>query len=127
MDTIALIGLRGFGHHGVYAFERERGQEFVVDVALELDLAAAASTDDVADTVDYGALAERLGAVITGPSVNLIETLADRLAQVCLADGRVAAVEVTVHKPSAPVAVSLADVSVTLRRTSSHRPASDAG
>ncbi len=123
MDRIVLTGLRGFGHHGVYDFERAQGQEFVVDVALEIDLAPAAGTDDVADTVDYGALAQRLVAVVSGPPVNLIETLADRLAQVCLADERVAAVEVTVHKPAAPVGVEVADVAVTIRRTSPHRRA----
>lgn len=117
MDRIVLTGLRAFGHHGVYDFERAEGQEFVVDVVLELDLAPAAGTDDVADTVDYSALAERLAAVVSGPPVNLIETLADRLARVCLADERVAAVEVTVHKPQAPVGVTLADVAVTIRRT----------
>jgi len=123
MDRIVLTGLRGFGHHGVYDFERAQGQEFVLDVALEIDLAPAAGTDDVADTVDYGALAQRLVAVVSGPPVNLIETLADRLAQVCLADERVAAVEVTVHKPAAPVGVEVADVAVTIRRTSPHRRA----
>jgi dihydroneopterin aldolase len=117
MDRIVLTGLRAFGHHGVYDFERANGQEFVADVTLELDLAPAAGSDDVADTVDYGALAQRLAAVIAGPPVNLIETLADRLAQVCLADERVAAVEVTVHKPQAPVGVTLTDVAVTVRRT----------
>ena len=76
---IALTGLRARGFHGVFDFEREQGQDFVVDVLLELDLAKAAATDDVADTVHYGELAERLVAVITGEPVNLIETLADRL------------------------------------------------
>ena len=71
MDRITLTGLRGFGHHGVFDFERAQGQEFIADVALELDLAPAAGTDDVADTVDYGALAQRLVAVISGPPVNL--------------------------------------------------------
>lgn len=117
MDRIVLTGLRAFGHHGVYEVERATGQEFVVDVVLELDLAPAAGSDDVADTVDYAALAERLAAVVSGPPVNLIETLAERLAQVCLADERVAAVEVTVHKPQAPVGVTVADVAVTIRRT----------
>jgi dihydroneopterin aldolase len=113
---IALRGLRARGHHGVFDFEREQGQDFVVDVLLELDLAKAAATDDVADTVHYGELAERLVAVITGEPVNLIETLADRLLAVCLADERVAVAEVTVHKPQAPIPHDFADVAVTLRR-----------
>jgi 7,8-dihydroneopterin aldolase/epimerase/oxygenase len=116
-DTISLRGLRVRGHHGVFDFERRDGQDFVVDVELELDLTKAAATDDVADTVHYGELAGRLVAVIAGEPVNLIETLADRLAAVCLADPRVAAATVTVHKPQAPIPHEFADVAVTLRRT----------
>ncbi len=113
---IRLTGLRAYGYHGVYDTERATGQEFVVDAALELDLAPAAASDDVADTVDYGHLAGRLVAVLTGPPVHLLETLADRLVRVCLADPRVAAAAVTVHKPQAPVGHEVADVTVTLRR-----------
>jgi dihydroneopterin aldolase len=112
---IVLSGLRARGTHGVYEFERA-GQDFVVDVSLELDLAKAAATDDVADTVHYGELADGLVAVITGEPVNLIETLADRLLDVCLADARVELAEVTVHKPQAPIPHDFADVAVTLRR-----------
>jgi dihydroneopterin aldolase len=112
---IALTGLRARGHHGVYESERAAGQDFVVDAVLELDLSAAAGSDQVADTVDYGALAGRLVAVVTGPPVNLIETLAARLLEVCLADRRVAAATVTVHKPQAPISHEFADVAVTLR------------
>lgn len=115
-DRIALTGLRVRGHHGLYDFERAQGQDFVVDVVLELDLAAAARTDDIGDTVHYGALAERLAATVAGEPVNLIETLADRLATACLADARVAAATVTVHKPQAPIPLTFSDVAVTLRR-----------
>lgn len=114
--TITLTGLRAKGHHGVYDFERAQGQDFVVDVMLELNLAMAAESDDVADTVHYGELAERLVAVIGGEPVNLIETLADRLLAVALADQRVDAATVTVHKPQAPIPHEFADVAVTLRR-----------
>lgn len=115
-DRIRLSGLKARGHHGVYDFERRDGQDFVVDVELELDLARAAATDDVADTVHYGELAGGLVDVIAGEPVNLIETLADRLATVCLADARVAAATVTVHKPQAPIPHEFADVAVTVRR-----------
>ena len=115
--TITLTGLRARGHHGLYDFERSQGQEFVVDVALELDLDAAARTDDVAETVHYGQLADRLVEIITGEPVNLIEALADRLAGACLGDPRVEAATVTVHKPQAPIAHEFADVAVTVRRT----------
>jgi dihydroneopterin aldolase len=115
-DWIALKGLRARGNHGVQDLERTLGQDFVVDVILELDLGRAAYTDDVNDTVDYGKLADRLVAAVGGQPVNLLETLADRLVAVCLADRRVAAVTVTVHKPQAPIPHEFTDVSVTLRR-----------
>ncbi|MFF5174079.1 dihydroneopterin aldolase [Micromonospora sp. NPDC000089] len=115
-DRITLTGLRARGRHGVYDFERAQGQDFVVDVVLELDLAPAARSDEVTDTVHYGELAERLVAVVTGEPVNLIETLADRLLAVCLAAPSVAAATVTVHKPEAPIPHTFADVAVTLRR-----------
>nr|WP_296071814.1 dihydroneopterin aldolase [uncultured Actinoplanes sp.] len=116
---IALSGLRARGNHGVYDFERADGQDFVVDVRLDLDLDKAAATDDVADTVHYGELAASLVAVIGGEPVNLIETLAVRLLDVCLTDPRVEAAEVTVHKPQAPIPHEFADVAVTLRRSRS--------
>ena len=115
--TITLTGLRARGYHGVYESERRQGQDFVVDVSLELDLDRAARSDRIEDTVDYGALAEVLVGIVAGEPVNLIETLADRLATACLAtDGRVGAATVTVHKPGAPIPHDFADVAVTLRR-----------
>lgn len=115
-DRIELRGLRARGCHGVFAFERAQGQDFLVDAVLELDLAPAAASDEVTDTVHYGELADRLVAVVTGDPVNLIETLAARLADVCLEDPRVAAATVTVHKPQAPIPHAFTDVAVTLRR-----------
>ena len=115
-DRIELTGLRVRGRHGVFDFERADGQDFVVDVALELDTRPAAASDELSDTVHYGELAGRLAEVIAGEPVNLIETLADRLAAVCLADTRVAAATVTVHKPQAPIPHEFADVAVTVRR-----------
>lgn len=116
LDRIALSGLRARGFHGVYAEERRAGQEFVVDAVLEIDLRPAGASDDVTDTVHYGELAGQLVAVITGEPVNLIETLAERLAAVCLADPRVRAATVTVHKPQAPIPHEFGDVAVTVRR-----------
>ncbi|MCM4077386.1 dihydroneopterin aldolase [Paractinoplanes hotanensis] len=116
---ITLTGLRVRGRHGVFDFEREQGQDFVVDVRLDLDLdlAPAAASDDVGDTVHYGELAGRLAEIVGGEPVNLIETLADRLLAACLDDPRVSAAEVTVHKPQAPIPLEFADVAVTLRRS----------
>ena len=115
-DRISLTGLRVRGRHGVFDFERAQGQDFVVDVLLELDLMPAAQSDDVADTVHYGELAERLAVIVAGEPVNLIETLAERLAAACLADARVQLATVTVHKPQAPVPHDFADVAVTVTR-----------
>ena len=109
-DRIALTGLTVRGFHGVFDFERREGQDFVVDVVLELDTAPAAATDDLTNTVHYGELAAALAAVVAGEPVNLLETLAQRLADVCLADERVSAATVTVHKPHAPIPQSFADV-----------------
>ena len=115
-DRITLTGLRVRGHHGVLPEERRDGQDFVVDAVLHLDLRPAAASDDLARTVHYGELAEALAAVVGGEPVDLIETLAERLAGACLAAGPVQRVEVTVHKPSAPLAVTFSDVSVTVSR-----------
>lgn len=116
-DAIRLTGLRVRGFHGVFADERRNGQDFVVDVELRVDTRAAARSDDPADTVDYGPLAQRLAEVVAGEPVNLIETLAERLAQVCLADERVTEALVTVHKPHAPIALQFEDVSVHIKRS----------
>jgi dihydroneopterin aldolase len=115
-DCVTLTGLRVRGHHGVFDFERREGQDFVVDVALELDTAPAAASDDIADTVHYGELATALAAVVGGDPVNLLEALAERLVAVCLADHRVQAATVTVHKPQAPIALQFTDVAVRIRR-----------
>ena len=116
-DRIQLTGLKVRGRHGVYDFERRDGQDFRIDATLWLDSRPAAASDDVADTVDYGELAERIAAVVGGEPVNLIETLAARLAELCMTDERVIAAEVTVHKPQAPIAREFADVAVTARRS----------
>jgi dihydroneopterin aldolase len=118
-DHITLRGLRATGHHGVYDEERKSGQTFVVDVVLAVDTRGAAASDDVADTVHYGELAEDVVAIITGPPVNLLETLAARIADVCLARPLVETVEVTVHKPEAPIEVAFDDVIVSIVRARS--------
>lgn len=115
-DRIALRGLIVRGFHGVFEHERREGQDFVVDAELEVSTAAAAASDDLADTVDYGDLAKRLAAVVSGEPVNLLETLVERLVDQCLADPRVTAATVTVHKPQAPIPLRFADVAVTIHR-----------
>lgn len=117
MDHIRIDGLEVFAHHGALPHEREVGQRFVVDVDLGLDLSAAASSDDLDRTVDYGRLAAEVVAIASGDPVDLIETLAGRIADHCLTDDRVQDVEVTVHKPQAPLPVVAREVSVRLRRS----------
>lgn len=117
MDRVALRGLRARGHHGVFPEEREKGQIFLVDVVLGLDTRPAAADDDLAKTVHYGVLAEEVVAVVEGEPVNLIETLAERIAQVCLKHEGVQEVEVCVHKPDAPIQVPFDDVTVTITRS----------
>ena len=117
-DRISLLGLRVFGRHGVLDHERRDGQEFVVDATLLVDTREAAATDDLSLTVDYSAVADRLAAIVSGEPVALIETLAARLADACLsAHESVREVEITVHKPHAPLVQSLRDVTVTIRRS----------
>jgi dihydroneopterin aldolase len=115
-DRIGLRGLRAVGHHGVYEQERVEGQPFVVDVELDVDTRPAAASDDVADTVHYGELAERVVAAVRGEPVKLLETLAAHIADICLSYPLVHSVEVTVHKPQAPITVAFDDVTVTVVR-----------
>ena len=126
-DRIALRGLRVRGHHGVYGHERRDGQDFVVDVTVWLDLAPAAASDDLADTLNYGELAHRAAAIVAGPPVDLIETVAGRIADDVLTDPRVRAVEVTLHKPQAPIPLEFGDVAVVVHRIRTPTPAPPSG
>lgn len=116
-DRITLTGLRVHGRHGVHEHERAHGQEFVVDVTVWLDLGLAAATDQLSATLDYNTLARRAAQIVGGQPCNLIETVAARIASDVLVDQRVQAVEVTVHKPAAPLAFPVTDVAVTTRRS----------
>jgi 7,8-dihydroneopterin aldolase/epimerase/oxygenase len=117
LDRISIVGLRVRGNHGVFASERAAGQDFVIDAMLWLDAAPAAAADDLRLTADYGAISDRLAAIVAGEPVALIETLADRLAAACLTDQVVLEAEVTVHKPYAPVQQQFDDIAVTIRRS----------
>jgi len=116
VDHVTLRGLSVRGHHGVFEHEREDGQLFVVDLVLGLDTAPAAASDDLTRTVHYGVVAEEVAAIIAGEPVDLIETLAERIAATCLGHEVVQEVEVTVHKPEAPITVPFDDVTVTITR-----------
>lgn len=116
VDSITLRGLRVRAHHGVMERERADGQAFVVDVKACLDLSEAGTTDELPSTLDYGTLAEAIHRRVSGERWNLIERVAERVADLVLEDHRVVRVEVTVHKPEAPIGVEFDDVSVTVVR-----------
>ncbi len=116
-DRIELRGLIVRGNHGVFEHERRDGQDFVVDITVWVDLAAAAASDLLADTLDYGELAHRAAGIVAGPARNLIETVAGAIAEDVMSDDRVDAVEVAVHKPAAPIPLTFSDVAVVVRRS----------
>ena len=115
-DRIVLQGISARGFHGVLDGEKTNGQDFVVDVMLEVDLRRAGRTDLLGHTVSYAEVASDVVALITGPPLDLIETLAERIAAAALRRPLVQAVEVTVHKPQAPIAVPFGDVQVVVER-----------
>lgn len=116
-DRITLTGLRVFGRHGVFEHEKRDGQEFLADITLWLDLTEAVSTDDLRATVHYGELAQLAAGIISGPPKNLIEAVAGAIADSVMRSYPVYAVEVTMHKPSAPIPLDFTDVAVTIRRS----------
>lgn len=115
-DRIDLTGLRVMARHGVLDEEKENKQPFVVDASLYLDLSPAGAHDDLAMTVDYGELAKQIHRLVKDESYDLIERLAERIAEMILTDERVARAVVTVHKPQAPIPVPFGDVAVTVDR-----------
>ena len=115
-DELTIRGIECFGHHGVLDFERVDGQVFVIDLTLGLDTAPAAASDHLRDTVDYGSLVAQVKTAVETDPVDLIETLAQRISDVCLTDDRVDWARVTVHKPEAPIEATFSDVAVTITR-----------
>ena len=116
-DRLSVSGIVVRGHHGVFDHERRDGQEFVIDLVLIMDTRPAAQNDDLHDTVDYGTLVDEVRSAVENDPVDLIETLAQRIADVCLRHRQVAAVEVTVHKPHAPIQATFQDVALTINRS----------
>ena len=116
-DRIELRGLTVRGHHGVFDHERVNGQDFVIDITVWLDVTDAADSDDLANTYNYGELAQLAADVVAGPPRNLIETVGAEIADGVMREERVHAVEVTVHKPKAPIPLQFSDVAVVVRRS----------
>jgi len=117
LDRLAVRGIEVFAHHGVFDFERREGQRFSVDLVLGVDTRPAARSDDLRDAVDYGTLVMSVKDAIETDPVDLVETLAQRIADICLKDGRVQWTEVTVHKPEAPIQATFSDVALTIFRS----------
>lgn len=117
LDRLAVHGIEAYGHHGVFDFERRDGQLFTIDLVLGIDTRPAARSDDLQDTVDYGSLVAAVKKAVETDPVDLIETLAQRIADVCLTDSRVQWTEVTVHKPDAPIVATFRDVALTIFRS----------
>ncbi len=115
-DELTITGVVCFAHHGVFDFERRQGQTFVIDLTLGLDTSSAAASDDLRDTVDYGNLVARVKAAVESDPVDLIETVAQRIAGECLTDSRVEWARVTIHKPDAPIESAFSDVALTITR-----------
>lgn len=121
-DELAIIGVECFGHHGVFDFERRDGQVFVIDLVLGIDTRIAAASDDLHDTAHYGILVDAVKAAVERDPVDLIETLAQRIADVCLLEHRVEWCRVTVHKPDAPIDAIFSDVALTITRNRTLQP-----
>ena len=117
LDHLVIRGLEIYAHHGVFDFERRDGQIFIIDLDLEIDTRAAAASDDLSATLDYGSLVDGVKVAVEQDPVDLIETLAQRIADVCLAHEMVERVEVTVHKPNAPIEATFADVALRINRS----------
>lgn len=116
LDELSVSGIECFGHHGVFEHERREGQPFVIDLTLGVDSRSAAESDDLRDTVDYGSLVAAVKAAVERDPVDLIETLAQRISDVCLSSDRVGWARVTVHKPDAPIDATFTDVALTITR-----------
>ena len=116
-DELSVTGIECWAHHGVFDFEKRDGQTFVVDLVLGLDTRAAAASDDLAETVNYGTLALDVKAAVERDPVDLIETVVQRIADVCLMESRVEWARVTLHKPDAPIDATYSDVALTITRT----------
>lgn len=121
-DRITLTGVRIHAHHGVFDFERARGQDFIIDITVWKDIESG--NDELSSTINYAELADLAIEIGTGPTRNLIETVAAEISDTVLARYRAVAVETTVHKPQAPLGVPFTNVSATVRRSAPRTGAS---
>lgn len=117
MDSITLKGMDFYGYHGCLPEERQKGQHFFVDLSMFIDLQEAGKDDDLQATVNYAVVYDMVKLIVEGEPKNLIEAVAEEIASSVLETfTEVQKIEVTVHKPSAPIAGKFDDVSVTVER-----------
>lgn len=126
-DMLSVTGIECHAHHGVFDHERRDGQRFVVDLTLGVDTRAAAASDDLRDTIDYGSLVAAVKAAVERDPVDLIERVAERVSRECLRDPRVEWARITLHKPDAPVGTAFTDVALTITRHADHQDADHQG
>ena len=130
LDRIALSGMKFYGYHGCLTEERAKGQEFYVDVNVALSLRRAGKSDELKNTVNYAAVFEIVKSVVEGQSYHLIEAVAEHIADLVLERyPEVRTIEVTVHKPAAPLPGNFQDAAVTIQRSQkpAETTAADAG
>ena len=117
-DRIELTGLECFGYHGVFEEEKRTGQPFIVDITCWLNFSEAAADDDLTKTINYAELAEVAAEIVEGPVRDLIETVATDVANAAMRRfEELYAVEVTIHKPKAPIPRTFGDIAVVARRS----------
>jgi dihydroneopterin aldolase len=115
-DQIEILGIEGFGYHGVFPQERRDGQNFLVDIVLKLKSSKARKSDQLSDAIDYSRVISLVHETIVGEPFNLIERLAEVIAEKILATYDVKSVEVVVHKPDAPIGLKVSDIALRIKR-----------
>ena len=116
-DHIIIKGIGGFGYHGVFDHERKNGQNFSIDLDIELKNKKAGKSDSIDDAVDYSKVSNLAHRILVGEPVNLIERVAELIAKAILVEFPAKSVEVVVHKANAPVGLPVSDIAVRIKRS----------
>jgi dihydroneopterin aldolase len=116
-DYLEIHGISGFGYHGLFEQERANGQRFKVDLKIELKNKKVGKSDAIADAVDYAEIIKEVYAIIVGEPVNLIERVAELIAERLLNQFKIKSVEVLVHKSNAPVGYPIDDIAIRVKRS----------
>ncbi len=116
VDKVLITGIKTFGYHGVFEDEKKNGQTFIIDLEYSYDTNKATQTDDLIHAIDYGSVAIRTKAIVETGSFNLIEKLADHLAETLLKEFTFNSIKISIHKPNAPINLEFSDVVVVAER-----------